>query len=136
MHYKGMVFDKVAFPQYYIFSFKSNPDFELSPVLLSDGSLMRPGDKFKSIGGHKTSAGFTNIDMIGDAFLIYLGAVSSLDGRALCFATNEQPDGIKHEDHPFYFFGWLTLGCGQDWFHSTPAVSGRILETSRIVRVD
>ena len=90
---------------------------ERESLKLADGREVMPGARVFYLGGKKTSAGYTRVDMLDGEWLVYLGRAHSVDGTLVLFDTRE-PKGYRvcywwHEDA---------------LIHCTHACSGRVVE--------
>lgn len=101
------------------------PDLiEPQPLTLADGRTVQPGDRVTRMGGTKTSAGYTTVDMLPGEWLTYLGTATSIEGTVVLLATREAKSHLVGY--------WLHTSGGKPWLcHFTPAVAGRMVETTR-----
>lgn len=138
IRYPGFLYDRVAMWDSFLFLFRRRPELSASPQELGDKSLMVPGDRFTTIRGGHTSAGFTRVRMLPGCALEYAGSITDLTGTALCF---RQVVGGRVEDMPVdgyaaAFIGWMRTGIDGCWVYSTPARAGGVVETTTIVRAN
>lgn len=130
LEYQRPTYKLIACSNCFMFEFKAAPDVWSERLHLGDGSQLVPGDRINRLGGARTSAGFTRIDLVR-GFLTYVGVhMSDEDGDLVLFRYSEVDD-------PLLFYGGSIAGDRQPLIlcHSTPARSGRLIETSRVRRV-
>lgn len=73
---------------------------EPAPLKLPGGPAVGPGTLFSKLGGTKTSAGFTIIEMFEGHYLEYLGMVKAPEEDLVIF--RQIPD-VGKEFYPCYF---------------------------------
>lgn len=120
----------LATPHCYVFEFERPPiDIDAAKVLLGDGSVLHPGDCITTIGGKNTAAGFTTIKLSA-GHLIWAGF----------WNERRRPDTYalfrysRIADPTVFFGGIVHSTMPLSIFHSTPAVAGRRIETTLVVR--
>lgn len=115
----------------HVFKFRAPPILDLRPLTLGDGSPMLPGDRVTYFGGRYTSAGYSRLHL-KEGFLEYRGihrGGPDPDGYAVLFHWSERDDPL------LYYGGYLIEDAPLKLVYTTPAVSGRIIETTTVHRV-
>ena len=134
VHDEG-AFDRIATDNCYIFGFRTAPHFNLTSIPLADGTAMAPGDCFIEFSGAKTSAGYPAVALVA-GHLQYIGLTSIADFKLLCFEYWKEgslvcPNGGEYQSA---YYGFIYLDK-EHWFFSTPALSGRVVQTEIVVRL-
>ena len=117
----------------YMLGFEVHPQLEPDRVTLRSGDKIKPGAKLKKIGGPLTSAGYRNIDMLPGCAIRYLGKyiTSNREDEFVCFEQlhdgHERPLCLPNFLWACFAFQVLPTG---DWMFTTPAVSGRVVQTT------
>ena len=137
---KEFTFDRICLDDCEMFGFSKEPKLDITPILLGDGSTMKPGDRFVKIGGKKTSAGFPTLHMLPGHSMEYAGSYSELGTNALCF--HQVKDGkvqkiLNREGYAFLYYGWHSMAhADTEWMFATRSNAGRIMETTMIERAE
>ena len=123
-------YDLIATQNSYSYRLRAPLMIKEDRLVLADGSVMAPGDKFAAIGSDNTSAAFSSI-VLKEGYLTFIGLLrDSLDGEEHClFSYSSFPDLL------LYFGGLVIDKDPLNLFFSTPGVAGRRIETTKIVRV-
>ena len=91
------------------------------PLKLEDGREVQVGDHVTRIGGKKTAASWTVVEMLPGEWLTYCGQATSLDGTLALFQTRKNQDA---------FVAWIVFKESKTLFHFTPGNAGRCVETT------
>lgn len=127
LHYERIDYVLVSTFNCYVFQFRQPPELDTRPVFLTGGRLMKVGARLTRAHGKKTSAGFSDFHLIDGNEFRFAGTFNNLDGEILCF---EYWSAGERKNAPWYY-GFATMApVSRDWVFSTPAVAGRIVETS------
>ena len=130
----GYDFDLIGTDVCYILAFFREPVFRAVPAPLEDGFEIIPGDKLLRIGGKKTSAGYTILTFDPGHELEYVGKHIGLDGEFVCF--HQPGKGGPHGKYVRYVFAYRIMSddLPTTWFYTNHAGSGRIVETTDVIR--
>lgn len=126
LEYERDGFTLLATAHSWIYEFLSQPELDLSPLLLEDGSIMHPGDSFTRIGGHRKSAFYSSIHLVS-GYLTFAGLFDepAEDSVHCLFSYSECDD-------PFVFYGGVIIERSPlKLMFSTAGVAGRAIETSK-----
>lgn len=112
------------------------------PVKTANGLTIEVGDVLLSLGGPKTSAGFSTIwfddenDGADGKGLVYKGQYQGLDGTYLCFNQLKyfrevEPTWDKYKR---MYFAFIESGLpGLEWIFTNQAGAGRVSETTNVI---
>lgn len=125
--YQRFGYKLICYENCFIYEFSEPPKLDETPLTLGDGFVMCVGDGFTKIGGKFTSAGYRTIDLASGK-LIYAGRHNDLDGEAVLFRYSE----VKEQT--VFYGGYTGLSAPLTLLFSTPALAGRVIETTRVVR--
>lgn len=127
--YDRLEYELIATFNCWVFRFFRPPALKVDPVILADGRPMAVGARLTRAHGKKTSAGYSDFHLCDGNELRFAGTYTNLDGEILCFEFWQHG---KRMGTPLEFHGFATMTpVSRDWVFSTPAVAGRIVETSR-----
>ncbi|CAK0767655.1 conserved hypothetical protein [Gammaproteobacteria bacterium] len=139
--YNRPTYDLIATFDCHIFAFLNPPEFDEDPLVLMNGEILKVGDCIVSFDSKKTSAGFPGFRMKEGNAVIFAGTYPGEDnekGRRLVCFDRINEDGLVpaiHDEYPRVCFGFTeTPEMPGVFFFSTPAVAGRVVETTRVVR--
>lgn len=112
--------------------FREAPLIAPEEVKLANGQCIRPGDLILKMGGKRTSAGYFRLEMIEPHSLEFQGVFENEGSKLLLFHKHdgEKIQPMTHDEYPFLFIAYHLLQDGGKWMFCTPAIAGRLVETT------
>ena len=133
-NYEGFTLSGGAQTPYYLIGFKKEIEIHKKEIHLDTGDTLSPGDTVAYLGGHKTSAGFSELHPVAPVLFRYDGVIR-VNKEEYVIWSPVQENGTALEMEPFgefikvrYAHGLIE---GKETFlvYTNRAGAGRIVET-------